>query len=84
MKRLLIPVSRGSANLFGDYFNTKGLHFVHLNIRSLLPKIGEIRCLLKNCKVGIFYLKRVNWSVIQNISIVDDAWNNFFKFYFLK
>ncbi len=51
-----LPASGGAVDLFGHYFNTKGLHFVHLNIRSLLPKIDEIRCLLKNCKLGIFYL----------------------------
>ncbi len=51
-----LPASGSLVDLFGDYFNTTGLHVVHLNIRSLLPKIDEIRYLLKDCKVGIFCL----------------------------
>ncbi len=71
-----LPASRGSVDLFGDYFNTKGLHFVHLNIRSLLPKIDEIRCLLKNCKVGIFCLTET-WldSSVTNNEIKVDIYN---------
>ncbi|XDV31768.1 hypothetical protein PO909_002727 [Leuciscus waleckii] len=38
-----------------DYFMTaRGLHLLHLNVRSLLPKITEIRHLSKSRKVGIF------------------------------
>ena len=29
-----------------EAFNNKGLHFIHLNINSLLPKIDEL------CKIG--------------------------------
>ncbi len=70
-----LPASRCSVDLFGDYFNTKGLHFVHLNIRSLLPKIDEIRCLLKNCKVGIFCLTEtwLDSSVTNNEIKVDNS-----------
>jgi hypothetical protein len=31
----------------------KGLHFVHLNVRSLLPKIDEIRLLVCKSEVGV-------------------------------
>lgn len=31
----------------------RGLHLLHLNIRSLLPKMNEIRLLCKNKKVGL-------------------------------
>ncbi len=69
-----LPASRGSVDLFGDYFNTKGRHFVHLNIISLLPKIDEIRYLLNNCKVGIFCLTEtwLDWSVTNNAMKVDN------------
>lgn len=37
-----------------DYsrFHKKGLHFVHLNIRSLLPKIDEVRMLARNTRAA--------------------------------
>ncbi len=34
--------------------STRGLHLLHLNIRSLLPKITEIRLLSNSNKVGLF------------------------------
>ncbi len=47
---------------------------MHLNIRSLLPKIDEIRCLLMNCKVGIFCLTEtwIDSSVTNNEIKVDN------------
>ena len=37
-----------------DYncFQKKGLHFVHLNIRSLLPKVDELRLLARNTRAA--------------------------------
>ena len=37
---------------FNEAFGKKGLHFVHLNVRSLLPKIDEIRLLVCKAEVG--------------------------------
>lgn len=37
-----------------DVFKKKGLHFMHLNARSILPKIDEIRQLISKTKVGVF------------------------------
>lgn len=34
-------------------FSAKGLHFLHLNARSLLPNIDEIRLLALNLNVGV-------------------------------
>lgn len=36
------------------FLSTRGLHLLHLNIRSLLPKITEIRLLSNSNKVGLF------------------------------
>ena len=33
-------------------FEKKGLHFVHLNIRSLLPKLDELRILARNIRAA--------------------------------
>ena len=34
--------------------NLKGLHFLHANTRSLLPKIPEVRLLLSRTKTAVF------------------------------
>ena len=33
--------------------NEKGLHFVHININSLLPKIDELKCIANKTKAAI-------------------------------
>ena len=37
-------------------FNKKGLHFLHLNVNSLLPKIDEVK----------YIAKRTNATIIGN------------------
>ena len=34
-------------------FNKKGLHFLHININSLLPKIDELKCIANKTKAAI-------------------------------
>ena len=41
---------------FKSTFSKKGLHFLHLNVRSLPPKIEEIRQLVKKSEVGVICL----------------------------
>ena len=38
---------------FYDCFKQKGLHFIHLNIRSLISKVSELRILANNCSASI-------------------------------
>ena len=38
---------------FNDKFEAKGLHFVHLNVRSILYKISELRLLFSKNKISI-------------------------------
>ena len=33
--------------------NKKGLHFLHININSLLPKIDELKCIANKTKANI-------------------------------
>ena len=33
--------------------NKKGLHFLHIHINSLLPKIGELKCIANKTKAAI-------------------------------
>ena len=49
------PCPGPSANRSGENteykcFEKKGLHFVHLNIRSLLPKLDELRIIARNTR----------------------------------
>jgi len=36
-----------------EYFKQKGLHFIHINARSLLPKITELKYITANTKAAI-------------------------------
>ena len=36
-----------------EVFTRKGLHFIHLNINSLLPKIDELRYIAKNSNAAV-------------------------------
>ena len=38
---------------FFDCFKSKGLHFLHLNARSLLPKIEELRLVAQNSHAAV-------------------------------
>lgn len=43
-----------------DYkcFQKKGLHFVYINVRSLLPKVDEILLMLETLELHVFVLPR--------------------------
>ena len=43
-------------NLFATIFDKKGLHFIHLNVRSLLSKMSEFRLLFSEKKISIIAL----------------------------
>ena len=36
-----------------EWLNKKGLHFLHININSLLPKIDELKCIANKTKATI-------------------------------
>ena len=48
-----------------NVFNKKGMHFLHINVKSLLPKIEEMRFIAKSLKQP--------WLVSLN----KTRWNNF-------
>jgi hypothetical protein len=39
-----------------EIFNKRGLHFIHVNINSILPKIEEIRCIARSVNLSIIGL----------------------------
>ena len=59
-KKKIIPNSNPNPNLninnLQDVSWEKGLSFVHINIRSLFPKIDQLCCELANSKIGILTL----------------------------
>ena len=48
-----IPSSASTASL-PQSLSSKGLHFVHANVRSLLPKLPEIKLFLSRTKTAVF------------------------------
>ena len=36
-----------------NVFKKRGMHFIHININSLLPKIDEVRCIANITNVSI-------------------------------
>lgn len=56
-------------------FSKKGLHFLHLNVRSLLLKIEEIRELVKHLKVGVICFTE-SW-LDDTVSDEEIAINNY-------
>ena len=37
----------GATSKWMEYFNSRGIHFIHLNVKTLLPKINELRNIAK-------------------------------------
>ena len=54
------PTQNEGVNLpkTNDYeiFKRRGMHFLHLNINSILPKIDELRLIAKNVNPSVFGL----------------------------
>ena len=49
----LTPVPTTLKNHSWDIFKKRGLHIIHLNINSLLPKIDEIRHITKSSNLSV-------------------------------
>ena len=59
-----------------EVFTRKGLHFIHLNINSLLPKIDELRYTAKNSNtvvIGISESKLDN--IVYDSEVAIDGYN---------
>ena len=69
-------INQSSGNNEWDVFNAWGLHFIHININSLLPKIEELRriaCLSNAAVIGISESKLDNSIFDSEIEI--DGYN---------
>ena len=54
-------------------FKKRGLHFLHLNIYSLLPKIDELRLIAKNSNAAIIGIaeSKLDKTVLDNEVKID-------------
>ena len=57
-----------------ECFNSRGLHFIHLNVNSLLPKIDELRNIAKlsNAAVTGISESKLDDSVLSSEIRIDD------------
>ena len=59
-----------------EYFQEKGLHILHFNVSSLLPKINEIRFIAKQSNASITEISESKLdSPILNHEIDDVGYN---------
>ena len=50
----------------GLFFKKRGLHFVHINISSLLPKIDELRYIAKLSEAAVICISELDDSVLSS------------------
>ena len=57
-----------------NIFELRGLHFIHLNISSLLPKIEELRIIVKSTNAAIIGISesKLDESVLEPEIQIDD------------
>ena len=57
-----------------NIFKSRGLHFIHLNINSLLPKIEEVRIIAKSTNAAIIRISesKLDESVLEPEIQTDD------------
>ena len=55
-------------------FKNRGLHFIHLNINSLLPKIEELHFIAKSTNAAVVDIceSKLNASVLEQEISIDD------------
>ena len=57
-------------------FTRKGLHFIHLNINSLLPKIDELQYIAKNSNVAVISISETKLdNTVYDSEVTTDGYN---------
>ena len=59
-----------------ECFNRKGLHFIHINARSLLPKLSELKIIADSSKAAVISITET-WidDTISNAELKIDGYN---------
>ena len=59
-----------------EVFTRKGLHFIHLNINSLLPKIDELRYIAKNSNAAVIGISETKLdNTVYDSEVAIDVYN---------
>ena len=70
------PVHQGTLQYSNelDVFKKRGLHFIHLNINSLLPKIEKLRFIAKSTNAVVIGIceSKLEASVLEQETSIDD------------
>ena len=51
------PAPNNVSQSFWKPFENKGLHFLYLNINSILPKLDELKTIAGNTKLAYWYIR---------------------------
>ena len=70
------PVHQGTLQCSNEWnvFKNRGLHFIHLNINSLLPKIEELRFIAKSTNAAVIGIceSKLDASVLEQEINIDN------------
>ena len=59
-----------------EVFTRKGLHFIHLNINDLLPKIDELRYIAKNSNAAVIGISETKLdNTVYDSEVAVDGYN---------
>ena len=59
-----------------EVFTRKGLHFIHLNINGLLPKIDELRYIAKNSNAAVIGISETKLdNTVYDSEVAVDGYN---------
>ena len=62
-----------------EVFNNKGLHFIHININSLLNKIDELRYFASSCNAAVIGITETKLdNTVYDSEVAVDVFNNLF------
>ena len=59
------PIPNSVSQSFWKPFENKGLHFLHLNINSSLPKLDELKMIAGNTKAPIISITELTITVVK-------------------
>ena len=67
------PTSNSVSQSFWKPFENKGLHFLHLHINSILPKLDELKTIAENTKTAIICITEPEVDNSISYSEVDSS-----------
>ena len=59
------PTPNSVSKSFWKHFENKGVHFLHLNINSILPKLDELKTIAGNTKAAIIGKLTIVYLIVR-------------------